>query len=171
MMRIVMWVGVAGMLVCCVTGCSDNNLPDLAAASGVVTLDGKPLDDARVTFHPIDDAVSFSYGTTNSGGEFKLSTFGMNDGGLVGRHKVTISKAKVDMAESETRVDVEALKRGATYAEAMPGYDEMMGMGIKGGVKKIQQVPDKYSDKDSTEIEAEITLDGPNEFTFNLETD
>jgi hypothetical protein len=163
---------VAAGAICVLGGCGGNSdLPELAPASGVVTLDNKPLEKARVMFHPEDGGARFSYGTTDADGNFKLSTFGMNDGGLVGSHKVTISKVAETAGSDEYE---KAAASDQPLTPDTPGYADMMGYG-KGGrqqtQKADQKVPEKYSDKGSTEIQATITADGPNEFTFNLESD
>ncbi len=162
------WGGVvAAVSICVLIGCGKSDGPALAPAKGVVTLDGKPLASARVSFHPKDKAARYSYGTTDADGRFQMSTFGMNDGALVGSHTVTISK--VDLPEEATKIDVEALKSKGYGGGGMPGYESMMGLG---GGKKLeikQEVPKKYSDKEASEIEAVVTVEGPNEFTFNLQ--
>ena len=62
--------------------------------SGIVTLDGVPLADAKVTYYPASgDAPPM--GITNSAGRFELTTFDMKtlkstDGALPGEYKVTV---------------------------------------------------------------------------------
>jgi hypothetical protein len=79
-----------------------------APVSGTVTLDGKPLANAVVTFIPVAeqgsiDAGESSTGKTNEKGEFTLrSTTGKN-GALVGKHKVSISIQQTKVGESEER--------------------------------------------------------------------
>ncbi len=80
------WGGVAAAVAICVlVGCGKGDGPALAPATGVVTLDGKPLENARVMFHPKEKAARYSYASTDASGRFQMSTFGMNDGALVGR--------------------------------------------------------------------------------------
>ena len=125
------WGGVAAAVAICVlVGCGKGDGPALAPATGVVTLDGKPLENARVMFHPKEKAARYSYASTDASGRFQMSTFGMNDGALVGAHTVTISK--VDMPEEATKIDVEALKKGGYTGGGMPGYESMMGLGSGG---------------------------------------
>ena len=122
------WGGVAAAVAICVlVGCGKGDGPALAPATGVVTLNGKPLENARVMFHPKEKAARYSYASTDADGRFQMSTFGMNDGALVGSHTVTISK--VDMPDEATKIDVEALKKGGYAGGGMPGYESMMGLG------------------------------------------
>ncbi len=74
------------------------------------------------------------------------------------------------MPEEATKIDVEALKKGGYTGGGMPGYESMMGLG-SGGKAPVakQEVPKKYSDENSSQIDAVVTEEGPNEFTFNLE--
>ena len=71
-----------------------------APVSGTVTLDGKPVAKAVVTFIPLPDpgskeAGDSASGKTNEKGEYTLQTYtprGMKDGAQVGKHKVSISQ-------------------------------------------------------------------------------
>jgi hypothetical protein len=71
-----------------------------APVSGTVTLDGKPVPNAVVTFVPLPepgshDAGDSASGKTNEKGEYTLKTYtpkGWRDGAQVGKHKVSISQ-------------------------------------------------------------------------------
>jgi hypothetical protein len=62
--------------------------------SGVVTLNGKPVDGATVTFYAVGDEKEGrpAHGITNKEGEFRLSTMGKEDGALPRRYKVVVTK-------------------------------------------------------------------------------
>src|SRR5262245_61954234 len=67
----------------------------VATVSGKVTLDGKPLANARVNFQPSSgDAVNpgvGSYGQTDANGEYSLNLIdGTGPGAVVGTHRVMI---------------------------------------------------------------------------------
>jgi predicted small lipoprotein YifL len=160
-------VGFAlAIALCVLIGCGQQG-PTVVPASGVVTYEGEPVEGARVMFHPQGEGARSSYGTTDASGRFKLSTFGMNDGALLGKHVVTVSK--VEMPDEATKIDVEALKKGGYAGGGMPGYEKMMGVGGAEKVEVEQQIPEKYADRKTSGIEVEVTLDGENEFAFNLE--
>jgi hypothetical protein len=57
--------------------------------AGVVTLDGKPLGGATVTFTPVGDGRPAS-GRTDTDGSFRLTTFRSDDGALPGEYKVLV---------------------------------------------------------------------------------
>ena len=96
----------------------DANHPDLFEVSGVVTLDGKPLSDAEVTFEPnIDPNIqggsteyyeamrrAASRGRTNEAGEYTLSYVGGFDGAVPGKHTVRVNAKRV-----ENKMSVEIL--------------------------------------------------------------
>ena len=79
-----------------IVGCGGSS--ELAESSGVVTIDGKPLDDAIVTFKLKDSTVRSapfkSQGKTDAGGSFRLTTLiagSRRDGAIVGTHYATVS--------------------------------------------------------------------------------
>lgn len=79
--------------LCCTllgsSACSNGDRPDVASVSGHVTLDGKPLDNAWVTFHP--DYGRPSGAKTDEGGKYELLYLREVKGAKIGHHKVTIS--------------------------------------------------------------------------------
>jgi hypothetical protein len=70
-----------------------------APVTGKVTLDGKPVVKAVVTFNPLpqpgsDIAGDSASGTTDENGQYTLKSYvkgDWKDGAQVGKHKVTIS--------------------------------------------------------------------------------
>ena len=106
------WVVLAGSLIC--LGCSTRPY-ELAPVSGIVTLDGQPLEAARVRFEPRSsgDAVNVgpgSIGVTDSAGRFQLETIRQEAGAVVGSHVVRIGTR-------QTRLDPENLDRLEVLAE------------------------------------------------------
>ena len=77
-------------------GCSDK--PQLAEVKGRVTMNGKPLGNVRVDFHPDPDKGTRgqgSSGTTDADGNFTL-TFGEGKpGAIVGSHRVILTDLDV----------------------------------------------------------------------------
>jgi len=66
--------------------------PDLIRARGTVTLEGKPLPGAVITFHPVSKQGGFAVGSTDRFGRFTLSTAGLGSGALAGEYRVTVTK-------------------------------------------------------------------------------
>ena len=80
-------------------GCSTS--AEVAPVSGRVTLSGRPIAGAVVTFQPISDrdggrpTVGGSAGTTDAEGKFLLRLVDSGkEGALVGKHAVTITTGK-----------------------------------------------------------------------------
>jgi hypothetical protein len=87
-------VWAAGLVLAAVAGCGGST----ASVSGVVTLDGKALEGASVSFTPAGgdpNKVGGSYGKTDAQGRYRLKTVvGDANGAVIGKHKVTISLYK-----------------------------------------------------------------------------
>ena len=83
------------------TGCGGDSGPALGQVTGTVTMDGKPLPDAMVSFYPEAGGRS-AHGVTDASGKFLLRFTGMKDGALVDTHKVKIETG-VQLSESETQ--------------------------------------------------------------------
>jgi hypothetical protein len=74
-------------------GCGHADSP--VPVAGVVSLDGKPLAEATVTFDPQLATQIVYIGTTNNEGRFTLgNSYGSSDGAPAGTYRVTISTAK-----------------------------------------------------------------------------
>ncbi|MEQ9408952.1 MAG: hypothetical protein RIK87_14540 [Fuerstiella sp.] len=78
------------------TGCGDNeDLPETAPVSGKVTLNGQPLTNGTVTFHP-EGPGNPGYGEIKEDGAFDLTTYELRDGAVLGLHKVTVEVFDAD---------------------------------------------------------------------------
>ena len=92
---------VALVAAALVSGCGGGP----AAVSGVVSLDGKPVEGATVNFTPAagdGGGLGGSYGKTDAQGRYTLQTVaGDKRGAAVGKHKVTISLSKPDPSNPE----------------------------------------------------------------------
>ena len=78
-------------------GCGPSG-PTVEFVEGMVTLDGKPVDDCVVGFSPLDPGGVSAYGRTDATGTYRLTSLrgGKPTGGaLAGRYAVTVTKQKV----------------------------------------------------------------------------
>ena len=96
-MRASYGVSLAGCCLLWMVGCGVAPAPNygkvaLLSVSGTVTLDGKPLPDAVVTFDAADG--QFSYGLTNSSGRFSLQFDSVKSGATPGKKTVRISTTR-----------------------------------------------------------------------------
>jgi hypothetical protein len=96
-----------------VLGCGSSG--KLAPVSGVVTLNGKPLANALVSFQPIAGQGTSpgvgSYGTTDAAGKYSLRTADTDaPGAVVGNHLVVINlKVESDDRDPRTRPPAKTL--------------------------------------------------------------
>lgn len=98
MRRVVSVSAVALCVMAPLGGCGRSDLPPMAPVTGTVTVDGRPVEGATVLFHPTSQtdqpgATRPGAGTCDDNGQFQITTFRSGDGGLIGTHKVTVSKA------------------------------------------------------------------------------
>ena len=92
------------VLCACVAGCGGDS--GVAPVAGELTLDGKPVADASITFMPRAGGRP-SYGTTDSNGAFELTTFEPEDGALVGVHTVTVTAIDESISQNAETIDEE----------------------------------------------------------------
>jgi hypothetical protein len=90
------------ILILSLTGCGGGGepIPELAQVTGVVTMDGAPLDGAKIIFEPQQSADKArrraSSATTESDGSYTLQYNSDASGATPGSHKVLISKMPDD---------------------------------------------------------------------------
>jgi hypothetical protein len=150
------------LLVACVavvpgiSGCGEEKLdrPPVFKVRGKVTMQGKPVPNADVTFiHKESNRASF--GKTNAEGEYKLTTFNANDGAVEGKHDVSV----VDIPpapETPAIADVES----ADYQPPKIGQDTMP-------VAK-SRLPQRYADPSTSGLFGVVNADGENVVDLEL---
>jgi hypothetical protein len=125
-------------------GGADGPALDLAPAEGTVNLDGSPLPNAVVTFHP--ESGRPATGRTDDSGHFTLMTKEPGDGAKIGSHKVTV------MADNTMSGEINSED---AYSVPDPNSESA--------------VPGKYVNQNTSGLTADVTADGENKFTFDLE--
>jgi hypothetical protein len=144
------FVGLA--LVIMSTGCdtgpkSRYDLVDLVDAGGKVTLDGKPLPNAVVTFDdPTDE--TFSYAQTDADGNYTLQFDSVMSGVKTGKKVVRISTTRKLLALAPK-----------------PGAEEGADPDQKS--KQQELVPEKYNKK--SELTIDVTSD-KTQYDFDLKS-
>ncbi len=87
------------LMICSLTvssGCSGRDVPELGTVTGIVTLDGKPLEKAVVMFQP--DNARPSRGETDAAGRYTLIYTRESRGAVPGTHSVNIRTRREDDA-------------------------------------------------------------------------
>jgi hypothetical protein len=135
----VVWLGAA-------SGCG-TKASDGVKVSGVVTLEGAPVERAKVTYNSSSGNAP-AIGVTDSKGRFELTTFDMKtlksiDGALPGEYKVT--------------VEVQA-PPGRSPLEQMEA-DHMKGK-TRGAQKANSVLHDNYTDASKTPLKQTVPPQG-----------
>jgi hypothetical protein len=73
-------------------GCQKN--PAVGKVTGTITLDGKPLPNAAIVFHPDDSNALSPLGGTDSNGQYELFYIDNKSGAVPGQYTVTVSTAQ-----------------------------------------------------------------------------
>jgi hypothetical protein len=111
-------------------GCGSGKLP-VAPAKGQVFYQGKPLEFGSVMFQP--SAGPPARGIIQPDGSFQLSTYGANDGAIIGLHQVRV----------------------ACFESQRPaGSAPPAGKGEAGVGRSL--IPAKYSNLDTSELLVEV---------------
>ena len=131
MMRIALF----GLMLLVVVGCGGG--PDLAAVSGRVTYDGKPLADATVGFYPLGSHTTIlSSGKTNASGEYTLTTVKDNKAGaVVGKHRVSITVEPNLSGESDLPADKLPKNRPPRIPAKYQGTESELSCDVPSGGK------------------------------------
>lgn len=97
-------VGIASLV-----GCKDDG-PKLGTVSGIVTLEGEPVEGALIEFMPSTGRGSISPQRTGSDGYYELQYVVDRKGALIGKHQVQITTS-YDDKDVETGVNTRIKER------------------------------------------------------------
>jgi hypothetical protein len=83
---------VLGLLILCL-GCAKSHEPTYPV-HGLVTLNGKPATGGGVVFESVESGSTGRYysarAVIGADGQYRLGTFGANDGAVAGKHRATV---------------------------------------------------------------------------------
>jgi len=119
---------IAGLLAV-IGGCGSDELP-VAPVEGKVLYNGKPLEFGSVLFQP--NVGPSGRGTIGPDGTFKLSTYGTEDGAVLGKHRIRIA-----CFESQ----------GPNAPPQDPNQEPTLGKSL---------IPRKYTNADTSGLEVEV---------------
>ena len=151
-----------GVLTLTTVGCGGgSSFPDPVPVTGVVKLNGSPVDGATVTFMTKDGAGRSASGQTDGEGNFTLGTFSGDDGAIPGEYTVTITKS--DSSSTDT-IDLDGEgDPGEAYEAAM----EAAGSAAEAG-KVDTSLPAKYAKAEESGLNRSVGAEGKNHFEFDL---
>lgn len=147
-------------LLSVIAGCGGTTKPSnrepVFKVQGKVTYKGKPVAGADVTFRS-ESVERSAFGRTDDQGNYRLSTFGANDGAVAGKHSVIITKgAAAEPSKPDAPVE------SVDYVP--PGYEKE-----KPKPKAKSDFPEKYSKPATSGLLAIVNDDGkPNQIDFEL---
>ncbi|RCS54054.1 carboxypeptidase regulatory-like domain-containing protein [Bremerella cremea] len=139
-----------------IVGCGESG-PSLGKVTGKVTLDGKPLPNAIVSFVPEDGRRSSS-AMTNEEGVYNLAYIDQA-GAVIGKHKVSITSTP----EVQTQTMEDIPSDDPRYAEVMQSRQADYN-----NAKTNEKLPAVYNSK--TELVYEVTS-GSNTIDLPLTSD
>lgn len=101
------WCVILGIII--LPGCGKSGGVQYVPVSGVVTVDGAPLENATILFIPQRTGESTEVGQSSSGrtdeqGRYVLMTASQVRGAAVGHHRVSISTEVSDPSTGEVQV-------------------------------------------------------------------
>lgn len=140
-----------GLLLAVAIGCAlvlgcggGSSRPPTYPVEGTVTLGGKPLADATVTFRPDGSTPGQqpANGKTDAEGRYRLTTFSNGDGAMAGDYRVTLMK-------------FDEVSSGAVAAD---GDDYVPPSGPLPTPKN--QLPKKFADPDKSGLTATVAETG-----------
>ena len=152
-----------GLMVLTVLGCGPSTPGlDTVKVTGLVTLDGSPVEGATVVFAPTGGSGTAASGVTDASGNYQLTTRDPDDGVLPGSYLVMISKTEV------TDPTAGAVKPGMTDEEATKAAADARDAAGSAEATAKDLLPAKYKDPGASGFKAEVTKGGQTEFNFEL---
>jgi hypothetical protein len=133
-------------------GCG-SKYPPTAPVSGKITLNGEPVTQGRISFHPTSGERP-ALANIQSDGSYSLTTFERGDGALLGSHKVSIKSTRIENAPPPPKDFREEAAQAAELAK-------------RGGPQLVFIVDKKYYDERTTDLQADVKRGG-NEIDFHL---
>lgn len=174
-------VTIAALLLTALTGLAfaSRGNPDMCKVTGLVTLNGKPVNKATVTFIPDDDGPAVSTGYTDDQGRFDMDTIKPGDGMRRGVYRVLV--ACTMPPETPARPIADVMRDIMMKKMGGPNGDPKLGAkfardGLKVTLEQQRKptrprlvTPPVYADLVKTPLRAEIRDD--RELWFDLQGD
>jgi hypothetical protein len=129
----------------CLTGCGSGEFP-VRPVSGTVVCDGQPVTKGSVTFTPLGDGKTAETGKPAAAeiaqdGSFKLSTFDLFDGAIVGKHRVEYTGSEGEEEDDSGEGDDEApAKKARAKSAAACGLDKELIVEVKSSGENVFKI-------------------------------
>jgi hypothetical protein len=155
-------------LVCCAAllasiGCGGApQLEGLEKYSGVITLDGEPLDGASITLVPTTIGPRGAGAMSDEKGKFVFQTLQAGDGVAPGEYKVTVSKSHWEDAYTEEEEKIFAEAGGKSHDEVFPGRPEPTA---------VSDIPEYYKNADTSGLTLSLPEGGAKDLKIELSSE
>jgi len=130
----------AALFLC---GCSGEKLPGLGRVEGTVTLDGKPVPEARVWFEPANGKTAAAIGETDANGHYELFYSRGHKGANVGENVVKITTYREINDEDNRQVRKETIPARYNVKSELKanvtGGNNKLDFPLKSGGEIVQQ--------------------------------
>jgi hypothetical protein len=144
--------------LCGGAGCGATKKP--VKVQGIVTLDGRPVDGATVSFMPLEEGGRNATGLTGSDGVFNLTTDNTGDGAVPGSYKVVISKTPpIEETRAVSVSDPKSMQKA--YGAFLKQQQKQTGP-----PKSSSLLPAVYGDADKTPLRQKVPAEGRAEFAL-----
>ncbi len=165
-MRSLLWMLAVSVSFIFGCGSGDSGFPPTYPVTGTVTLNGKAVDGATVTFF-LTEGKGSAVGSTGADGKYSLSTFRPGDGAVAGQYKVSIAKYSTAVPSNPTTPPQGQIASGDIDASnyAPPSTSAGKTSGSSGAKNSL---PAKYANADFSGLRAAVSEKGKNEFNFDL---
>jgi hypothetical protein len=148
---------LAALVIAGCSGAEGDNQVDVYEVTGTVTLDGKPLADALVTFSP-KAGQPVATGQTDSSGKYTLQTYEAGDGAAAGEYVALVYKNEADAS---------AASGPAAHDPNNPNPQAHSGPSRRTAVKSL--VPQKYGSVDQSDLKVTVK-EGENNIPLDLKS-
>ncbi len=146
------------LLTVVAAGCGGGaNFPKTYPVTGKVTVNGKPIEGAMVTFQ-LESGKENAIGTTDKNGEFTLSMFQPGDGAVPGQYRIAVSKLPPGTTSAAGTPPPGQIGSADLPADYAPPPDTSKGGGPTGPKSEIAA---KYSNDQTSGLRATVVA-GPN---------
>ena len=163
--------------------------PPLHPVAGTLIVDGNPVAGAVVTFVSQTEEDGREYlavSATDKDGRFWLRTFSSHgDGAVAGRHVIKVEQmvptGRMIQGDGRTSImDIGAIPPWLDSERASKPTDRcsdsmtdpMMGAGAFPGMPELVNIlPSRFADEKTSGLTAEVTVEGPNEFLIQLDSE
>ena len=148
-------------------GCGTSNTSGTVPAAVTVTYRGQPVEGATVTFHPAGSEQRGSVARTDASGRADVWTFDPGDGVMPGSYNVTVTKVVGGLSPDTYAARWGGVDQESMSPQELAEYEAFMKKAESEPLK--HEVPEKYSRPATSDLTAEVSDGGDNQFTFELQ--